>query len=234
MNKLKWSIVVVFVAMFLTACSKEDEILGEDYIPLMVDVELNTPEQVEVGEEVKIDTYVSQGGEAIEDAEEVIYEVWEESKKVESQMIPATNDGKGHYSMKETFPHDGIFHVQVHVTARNLHVMPVQKIQVGEGAVYEEEVKSDTSAYIQTNDVESGKEETLIVHLTRKGVPLKEAPVEFFIHEGEQQPIPIEVNEKDRGEYQAVYTFKQPGFAKLEVRVKDESLFKTMETINVR
>lgn len=48
-------------------------------------------------------------------------------KKEESSLIEAKNNNDGTYDAETTFEHDGVFTVQVHVTARGLHTMPKKR-----------------------------------------------------------------------------------------------------------
>ena len=86
---------------------------------------------------------VTQGDEKVEDADEVVFEVWEEGKKDDSVKIESTNEKDGLYTAETTFDHDGLFHVQVHVTARGLHTMPIKEVTVGNGGTYEEATCSE-------------------------------------------------------------------------------------------
>lgn len=119
----------------LSACGQtNDASNGDEIVLLPLDVELSVTEEVAVNEEVEMKAVVSQGEEMIEDADEVVYEVWEEGKKEDSVMIDAVNEKNGIYTATTSFDHDGIYHIQVHVTARALHTMPVKQVTVGEGA----------------------------------------------------------------------------------------------------
>ncbi|WP_156509930.1 hypothetical protein [Rossellomorea aquimaris] len=51
--------------------------------------------------------------------------------------------GNGIYTIKKTFKEEGIYYVQTHVTARDMHVMPKKQFVVGE--VSAEEMKADES-----------------------------------------------------------------------------------------
>ena len=49
----------------------------------------------------------------------------------ESEMIKATHEKDGVYSIRKTFKEAGIYYVQTHVTARDMHVMPKKQFLVG-------------------------------------------------------------------------------------------------------
>ncbi|SHG36061.1 FixH family protein [Ornithinibacillus halophilus] len=148
MKKRSWLLIlgVVFLAI-LTACNDEsaEENENSDEL-LMLEVELNVAETVDVGETVDLSATVTYGDEAVADADEVEYEVWEKGLKDESYRLEATNNEDGTYTAETTFDKDGIYHVQVHVTAKDLHTMPQKEVTVGEGGDYSDlEEENDDS-----------------------------------------------------------------------------------------
>lgn len=96
----------------------------------------------------------------VDDADDVEFEVWEDGEKEDTlsmdddstDKFDADNDGDGVYSGEISFDKDGVFVVQVHVTAEGLHTMPLQKVTVGEGASEEDAAEDD-----QKDDEEEGK-----------------------------------------------------------------------------
>ena len=127
----------------LTACGqdKEDDVPTEVKAPEMLEVQLTVSETADVDETVEMKAIVTQGDEKIEEADEVVFEVWEEGKKSESEMIDSVNGKGGIYSAEKSFDHDGLFHVQVHVTANGIHTMPLTEVVVGEGGHYDEQAE---------------------------------------------------------------------------------------------
>ena len=111
-------IVFLFIVVLgtLVACTKQEEPITEvpDLEPLTV--ELTVTEAVEIGETVDMNALVTMGDEKIEDADEVVFEVWEEGQKADSEMIDAVNEEEGIYTAETSFDYDGVFHIQVHVT----------------------------------------------------------------------------------------------------------------------
>lgn len=94
-------------------------------------VAFNTETQTDPAEEIVLSVTVTQGDEAVEDADEVIYEVWESGDRDNSEMIPAEHTKDGFYEAKTSFEEEGLYYMQAHTTARSLHVMPKQEITVG-------------------------------------------------------------------------------------------------------
>ncbi|MBT2571868.1 FixH family protein [Planococcus sp. ISL-110] len=94
-------------------------------------VAFNTETQTDPAEEIVLSVTVTQGDEAVEDADEVIYEVWESGDRANSEMIPAEHAKDGVYEAQTSFEEEGLYYMQAHTTARSLHVMPKQEITVG-------------------------------------------------------------------------------------------------------
>ncbi|GAE32602.1 hypothetical protein JCM9152_4141 [Halalkalibacter hemicellulosilyticusJCM 9152] len=123
----------------LVACAGEEQgDIQNDGVPEVVEVDIMLPEIVP-GEEVILQTKVTQGNENVDDAEEVEFEVWKHGKKDESDMISGEHQGDGIYEISYTFVDDGVYNVTSHVTARGMHVMPTKQVIVGD--VSEEELQ---------------------------------------------------------------------------------------------
>lgn len=152
-------ILMVIAACFtlvISACGnaeeKDKETNETGGTPKPIEAALNVPADAEVEETVNFETKVTQGEETVDDADEVKYEVWKEGAKEESEMIEAKAEGGGVYKADKKFANDGVYLVQVHVTARGLHTMPKAEITVGtpdksEPAVESEEEQSYTDSH---------------------------------------------------------------------------------------
>ncbi|WP_100330544.1 FixH family protein [Bacillus xiapuensis] len=142
MNKQFFMIIAVCAALVLGACGAKEPKKEENGAPKPLAADLQVPDKADVDEEVKFQTKVTQGAEAVSDADEVKYEVWRDGKKESSEMIEAKSIGKGRYTAKKAFEADGVYYVQVHVTARGLHTMPKAAITVGKAAAPKKEEKT--------------------------------------------------------------------------------------------
>lgn len=119
--------------LLLAACgTSESTTSGAGEMMEEVIVEINTAQQAEVAESVVLSATVTQGGEAVEDADEVVYEVWESGHRDDSEMIEAEHVEDGVYEAETVFEEEGLYYMQAHTTARRLHVMPKQEITVGD------------------------------------------------------------------------------------------------------
>lgn len=126
----KWMIGLAAV-MMLAACSQEEEQTSSDEMPQMVDVEISVPEGAVPGEETVLQAEVTQGGEAVEDANEVLFEIWNDAAGTESERVEGTHTENGVYEVAYTFE-ESVYTVQAHTTARDMHVMPKTQFHVGE------------------------------------------------------------------------------------------------------
>ncbi|MBM7647595.1 maltose-binding protein MalE [Bacillus ectoiniformans] len=119
------------LAILMSGCTDKKEESKNQGPPQPIEANLTVPETAAINEKVTFKTAVSQGEEAVEDADEVMYEVWEEGAKETSEMLEAKMEKGGIYTAEKTFEKDAVYHVQVHVTARGLHTMPKKQIVAG-------------------------------------------------------------------------------------------------------
>jgi hypothetical protein len=230
-------LVAVFILATLAACGKEEQGIKDTdgEMPLPLEVELTVTEQVEVDGTVEMAAVVTQGDEKIEDADEVVFEIWEEGKKDESVKIDSKNEKDGLYTGETTFDHEGLFHVQVHVTARALHLMPKKEVTVGNGGHYEEAAEGEAEHHHEHADgfsmhftnpenMKSGESNELIVLLEVDRKSFEKANVRYEIW-NEANPDKhdwVDVEESAAGEYTASYTFAEAGTHKIQIHVEDD------------
>lgn len=115
--------------LLLAACGTDSSGAGEPIEEVMV--AFNTEQQADIAEEVVLSVTLTQGDKAVEDADEVVYEVWESGDRDNSEMIPAEHTENGVYEAETSFEEEGLYYMQAHTTARSLHVMPKQEVTVG-------------------------------------------------------------------------------------------------------
>lgn len=233
MKKVWGLILSVFLVGVLAACgeTEEKEVITEapELEPLLVD--LTVTNDVEVGETVEMSALVTIGERKIDDASEVVYEVWEEGKKSDSVMIDSVNEKDGIYTAETSFDHDGLFHIQVHVTAEAQHNMPVEQVTVGDGGEYEETSGHDYHTegfamhFMKPTNVEAGAEKALLVHIELDETPLEEAKVRYEIsRESSEQHDWVDTKENAAGEYEAKYTFEEAEDYTIIIHVENDEL----------
>ncbi|ALX50357.1 FixH family protein [Lentibacillus amyloliquefaciens] len=135
-------IFLIVLTGFLAACGQsgdtDNNTSAEPDTSVPIEADLEVAEQAEKDEKVTFTVTVTQDGEAVSDASEVEFEIWEDGNKEESEMIEADNAGDGAYTVEKTFDTDAVYHVQSHVTARTMHTMPVKKIAIGSAEIDKE------------------------------------------------------------------------------------------------
>lgn len=128
---MKKLFMIVLLSALLAACGTDDANSSDtDFVVEEIVVEIQTPEQVEAGQKVPLLAKVTQGEEAVEDADEVIFEVWQSGSRDDSEMLEAKHVGDGVYQA-ETKLEEGLYFTYAHTTARQLHVMPKHEITAG-------------------------------------------------------------------------------------------------------
>ena len=236
--------MVFMLAIILAGCGKEESAPpnNAEQSLEMIDVELMVPETTNSGTEITIEAKVTQGEEEVDDADSVKFEIWDKEDEENSVIKPFESKDGGTYAINHTFDKDGVYVVQVHVDARNLHVMPLSEVQVGEvsaaehshsGEDHHESTEdhnhhdhhSDTNIVVHLNNsvFPVNKESELMVHLSKEGAPYTEARVRFEVwREGEEQHAWIEAAETTSGAYAATHQFDSPGTYLLVTHVEHE------------
>ena len=214
----------------MVACTKEDDVPTEVVPPEPLEVELTVTESVDVGGNVKMDALVTQGDEKIEDADEVVYEIWEEGKQDEGEKIDSINEKLGIYTAETTFDHEGTFHIQVHVSARGLHTMPKKTVTVGDGGNYEEaegqhhDTEGFTMDFLKPDAIKAGTAEELVVNLELDAEALEDVNVRYEIwrEENPDKHDWVDAEELTAGEYSSSYTFLETDTYTVVVHVEDD------------
>jgi hypothetical protein len=243
-------IALILFGGIVAGCSNEKENTqqNEDKPSLeFVEVSIQTPEQINLNEEIHIQAVVTQGTDLVDDANEVKFELWKVGQE-EHEKIEAQNDGKGVYSIKKTFSDNGQYAVIAHVTARSMHSMPKKEFTVGtpEEEVTHEEHESEDDAATGHDDSQHGddhghhdssivfdfnqdqaftvnKEVILKTSLTYENAPLSGAKVRYEIIPSDDSKIWLDANENGEATYVAPITFKNAGTYHIQIHVnKDE------------
>ena len=130
---MKKLLVLAALLAMLTACG-ENEHAGHTGIgstePVKVAVQLD-PAEPKAGQPVTIKAEVTQAGEPVNDADEVLFEIWPEGAgEFDHDEIEGKLDRDGVYTIEHTFPEAGTYYIVAHVTAHTFHTMPKIELKV--------------------------------------------------------------------------------------------------------
>ena len=230
----------------LAGCG-QDDVPTDAAIPEPIEVDLTVPEQGNSNEPVTITTHVMQDGENVEDASEVEYEIWEEGKKEDSILVETSNDKEGIYSADTTFETDGMYHVQVHVTARDMHIMPEKTIQIGDATNHPDEhasaqdgkhesaVKGLSLHFMQPKATAVSTDTELTTHAQIDGKAIEDAQVRYEIVAENKETTWIDTEESVPGEYTANHQFTEAGSYQVLVHIENEDIHEHEEhTVEVK
>ncbi|OUM90909.1 MAG: hypothetical protein BAA01_00315 [Bacillus thermozeamaize] len=253
--------LVTMLAWLLMACgnvhepSEGEHKLGNPSEPVMVEF-VTAADSLEPNKDVKLQVKVTQGGNAVSDADEVIFEIWKEGNKEGAEKIPAHHEGDGIYSIAYRFPESGNYEVIAHVTARGMHTMPQQTFHVGgvtkENGQQADEHQADDQKQMEQghhqhgsgdlsidfkkpDGIRANQEVKLTARLQKAKQPLTGAEVTFeYWRNGEKKHTYLETTEVEPGTYQAKVAFEKPGSFQVKIHVKKGELHEHQEsTIHV-
>lgn len=97
-----------------------------------IQVQILVPKQISANTSTSLQVRVQHGQDAVQDADEVEFEVWKKNQKKSSEKVKAQHEKNGIYTAQKTFQEEGIYYIQAHVTARGMHKMPIHELVVGE------------------------------------------------------------------------------------------------------
>ncbi|WP_298467178.1 FixH family protein [uncultured Psychrobacillus sp.] len=126
--------LALLVALTLVGCGEKEETHSSTSHQGTLEevmVEIQTPKELPINEDIKLSAKVTQNGEAVNDANSVEFEVWESGLRDEGHMVEGKLTEDGVYEADFTFEHDGVYYMFAHTTARDMHVMPKQELTVG-------------------------------------------------------------------------------------------------------
>ncbi|MGR3763456.1 FixH family protein [Rossellomorea sp. NS-SX7] len=249
MKKTLLFLLMGVLAIFISACgnSNANDSSTEENKMEPLAAELDVPEKGDKGKAVSLSVKVTQGDENVEDADEVKYEVWKNGHKEESEMIEAKHDKSGIYEAEKTFDEDGMYTVQVHVTARDMHTMPKTEIAIGE--VHEEghggeggddhhghHENTVTIHLMKPDPIKANEEAEWNVQVEDEGNALEDAEVRLEIFkEGQEKHEWVDLAADEAGIYNGSYAFPEKGKYNVQVHVtKGEEIHEhTMQTVEV-
>ena len=237
MKKKVLFICFILLIGLLAACgNKEKDSNTEEELP-MLEVEFDVPETADPGETVKLTADVTYDNKPVEDATEVLFEIWETGHEKDSEKIEAKNEGDGTYTLEYTFETDGIYEMYAHTTAEGMHTMPKKQIIVGDAEAEEHESHEHGDDehhgfhtegfglhFMEPEDVKADEETMLMAHITLDDEPLEGLKVRYEIKsaDNEEDVHWADAEEREPGEYTGSFTFEEAGNYEVVVHVEDD------------
>ncbi|TDL30955.1 hypothetical protein E2R51_16665 [Jeotgalibacillus sp. S-D1] len=154
--KKQMTFLLASAILLLTACNGGENSQSEE-APKVVEADIIIPDTIEPNEETVLQVKLSQDGEPVEDANDVMFEIWNDVEGGESETHDASHVGDGIYEIKMTFEETSLYSLQTHVTARDMHVMPKRQFAVGEVTeeqinTAEENARNQSSTFMESGD----------------------------------------------------------------------------------
>ncbi|MBL4951531.1 FixH family protein [Neobacillus sp. YIM B02564] len=123
---------IMIIAAGCGTAKEKNQSSQDQGMPEMIDVTLKIdPEHPQPNKEVTISATVTQGKEKVDDADEVVFEVWKDGQE-KHEKIKGESKGNGVYSITKSFSESGVYYAISHVTARDMHNMPKKEFTVGD------------------------------------------------------------------------------------------------------
>lgn len=134
--QIKWMSALLLVIVLLAGCGTKDhgadhngmDMGDETLVPIKVEIRLH-PESIAAQEKAVIEAKVTQGGDPVDDAREVLFEIWRDDQE-RHEKIEGKHKKDGVYQIEKQFAEPGQYHVIAHVTARDMHSMPQKNFEV--------------------------------------------------------------------------------------------------------
>ncbi|GIP26135.1 hypothetical protein J23TS9_12650 [Paenibacillus sp. J23TS9] len=133
LQKAATILIMATLPFLMSACSDSahNAESGQGLFQDVINVSIQTsPDKPALNLPVEISASVSQGGEAVNDAKEVEFELWKWGE-TNHETLQGKHQGEGVYSIEKEFPTEGIYYVVAHVSARGMHNMPRRQLVVG-------------------------------------------------------------------------------------------------------
>lgn len=231
--------------LVLGACGAEEADNASEVVQSMepVEAELNVPATADEGEPVVLAVRVTQDGAAVDDADEIKFEVWKNGAKEDSEMTKATLTSDGVYEAETTFADEAVYTVQVHVTARSMHTMPTTNVTVGHPKTAAEEKEENDHHHHAGADITLEPKQatvnepqpfTVNVEIDHEALTGADVQLEVF-KDGAEKHEWVKLEETD-GVYTGEHTFTEAGPYNVQVHVtKGHDIHEhIMETVEVQ
>lgn len=138
MIKPKQFIAILFIVTMSTLGGCSENSAEHNHMQAAINVSMEpikvelswSPEQGKVNEPVSFKVVVTQAGQAVDDAKEVLFEIVNANDESIKLELKGTSAGDGTYEAEGSFAQGGGYSVTSHVTARTQHSMPSKELTV--------------------------------------------------------------------------------------------------------
>ncbi|WP_026690875.1 FixH family protein [Alteribacter aurantiacus] len=229
--------MIIFTAVVLLIIGCSDDPVTEETEAQSgerINVRMLYDDEVRPNEETTLRVQVQQAGEQVDDAEEVIFEIWPHGRSYESVELEAEHAGEGIYESEHTFDEENLFYVQPRVSARNRQSMTLSELIVGDFLIRSEnmeleegegegELPEDFIAFFGVDrDLVAGEPSILTVQANYEKEPWTDGEVLIDIKKDDGSPETFETVESEPGVYQLEHIFNDGGAYDIVIHFHDD------------
>lgn len=148
-SKVLLSLMLLGLLGILAACGTDPDAhnLYKKESPLQV--EFLSPGEYKEHQKEKIHFEIMQNEKQAKELQFVHVSVWDRTRAFNLEMIEATREADGSYSLEVDFPNDGLYYVQVHTANDNEVIAPTRRTLIGK-------LSEEDSQALQSNTPAAG------------------------------------------------------------------------------
>ncbi|MBM7097726.1 MULTISPECIES: FixH family protein [Alteribacter] len=232
MNNIR--IVLAGVLLFVLAACSDDPLIEEPESAgtgERINVRMLFDDDIQPNEETTLRVEVKQAGEEVDDADEVMFEIWPHGRSYESTELEAEHEGGGIYASSFTFDEENLFYIQPRVTARDRQSVMLSELIVGDFLIRsgnqgnnEAEVPEELIAFFGANDeLYAGEPAMLTVQVNWEDEPWTNGEVLFDLWQNGEEPDTLKTREVEPGTYELEHTFETSGKYHIMIHFHDET-----------
>ncbi|MCK1992194.1 FixH family protein [Peribacillus muralis] len=125
-------IFLIFIfSILLCACSLEKDVTALYGEETPLEAEIIIPASFSANTQETIKAVLTQGGNKVENADFVHFEIWKHDGSLKYSMEQARKEGNGTYTLSKSFDGDGLYYIRVHASNNGYIIMPQKQFVVG-------------------------------------------------------------------------------------------------------